>query len=392
MTPKVDNLQNALTLPNGARFYRCALQVNPHHYRETYRGESTQENAETYAREIVERAAALGVSVLAVTDHNHVGGVAPIRKAAEGRDIHVFPGFELSSSEGVHVLCIYPIDTDEDRLGRYLGEFGIRDTDPSSQLSNKTFTEILRTVREQGGVTIAAHITNDGGLLKVLSGQPRILAWKDENLLAVQIPGSVLDLPQQFRDIVENKNPQYRRSRVLGNGLAIAVVNARDVTKADDLEHLSATCWIKMSEVSIEGLRQAFLDPGSRIRLNSDSTPEEHTEFVAMAWEGGFLDGAAIHFNENLNVLIGGRGTGKSTVIESLRYVLGLEPLGEDARKAHEGIVRNVLRSGTKISLLVRSYRPNKQEYRIERTIPNPPVVRDQNGNIRDLAPSDIAP
>jgi chromosome segregation ATPase len=46
-----------------------------------------------------------------------------------------------------------------------------------------------------------------------------------------------------------------------------------------------------------------------------------------------------------------GRGAGKSTVVESLRYVLGLEPLGDEARRLREGIVRNVLQSGTKISL-----------------------------------------
>ena len=52
-----------------------------------------------------------------------------------------------------------------------------------------------------------------------------------------------------------------------------------------------------------------------------------------MAWETeGFPPGCRIHFNENLNVLIGGRGSGKSTVIESLRYVLGLEPVGDDAK------------------------------------------------------------
>jgi chromosome segregation ATPase len=55
-------------------------------------------------------------------------------------------------------------------------------------------------------------------------------------------------------------------------------------------------------------------------------------------------------FNENLNVLIGGRGTGKSTVIESLRYVLGLGPLGQDAKTAHEGIVKHVLKNGTRIA------------------------------------------
>jgi dephospho-CoA kinase len=50
-------------------------------------------------------------------------------------------------------------------------------------------------------------------------------------------------------------------------------------------------------------------------------------------------------------VLTGGRGAGKSTVIESLRYALGLEPLGEEAARLMKEIVRQVLRSGTKISL-----------------------------------------
>jgi predicted ATPase len=69
-----------------------------------------------------------------------------------------------------------------------------------------------------------------------------------------------------------------------------------------------------------------------------------------MAWEGGFLRETGVHFNGNLNVLVGGRGTGKSTMIESLRYVLGLDALGDDARKAHEGVVKQVLRSGTSLA------------------------------------------
>ena len=148
----------------------------------------------------------------------------------------------------------------------------------------------------------------------------------------------------------------------------------------------------KMSEITVEGLRQAFLDPGSRIRLNSDPTPDEHAELVSLTWEGGFLDGAAINFNPNMNVLVGGRGTGKSTVIESLRYVLGLDPIGEEADKAHKGIVRKIIRRGTKVSLLVCCYRPAQREYRIERTVPNPPVVRDKSGKISNLLPKEMLP
>ena len=389
-------LPRARELPAGAVFHRCALQVNPHHYGGTFRGQAATGDVDTHARVIVDKALALGISVLAVTDHNDVSGVPAFRAAAAGYALHVFPGFELSSSEGVHVLCLYPPDAEQDQLGRYLGAFDITNTTPSTDLSSMPLVDILAKVREQGGVTVAAHVTSDqGGMLKVLKGQARIRAWRSEHLLAIQIPGPVADLPHDLRHIVENRNADYRRSDAPEEKLAIAAINARDIVKADDLEDRAATCWIKMSDVSIEGLRQAFLDPGSRIRLNPKDgklEPEEHAELLSLAWEGGFLDGAEVGFNANLNVLVGGRGTGKSTIVESIRAVLGLDAGGAEAQKAHEGIVRHVLRNGTKVSLHVRSHQPAIREYRIERTIPNPPLVKDDVGEVSSLAPADVLP
>ena len=201
-------------------------------------------------------------------------------------------------------------------------------------------------------------------------------------------------LPEDIRSIVENGNHDYRRRHAPESNLAVAVLNAPDVQSPDDLDDPAATCWVKMSDVGIEGMRQAFLDPGSRIRLHTDSLIEAHAELVAITWQGGgFLDNATVRFNPNLNVLVGGRGAGKSTVIESLRHALELEPLGENARAIHKGIIRNVLRSGTKVSLLVRRHRPSPRDYLIERTIPNPPVVRDgQTGDVLNVAAADVFP
>lgn len=381
--------------PIGAVFHRCALQVNPYHYAQTFRGQGGASNANDYARLMIDKAVELGISVLAITDHNDVSSVPQFRAAAESRGVLIFPGFELSSSEGIHVLCIYPPDTTQDQLGRFLGECGITTPGSSSDLCSQTFVELLGMVVRQGGLTIAAHIVNDKGLFKVLSGQARMRAWQCENLLAIQIPGAVADLPQDVRPIVENGNPDYRRPHAADERLAVAVLNAKDVAKPEELEDRAATCWIKMSQVSIEGLRQAFLDPGSRIRLNPKTgslEPEEHTELVELRWQGGFLDGCTIRLNPNLNVLVGGRGTGKSTVVESLRAVLGLDPVGDEARKAHEGIVRYVLRSGTRIVLRVRAHRPAVREYTIERTLPNPPVVKDAQGNVSNLSPLEVVP
>ena len=395
MISNSDLFKDASDLPRGAKFYKCALQVNPYHYSGTFRGVPNEGDAATYAQSVVEKAVELDIKVLAITDHNSVSGVAAFQDAAQSHGIYIFPGFELSSSESIHVLCLYPPDVSNDQLSRYLGEFGIRVTKPSSDLSNKTFAEILETVQNQGGISIAAHVTNAGGLLKELSGRARIRAWQDNNLLAIQIPGEINELPYGTREIVENKIPDYQRSGTLEGTPAIAVVNAKDIATPEDLDDRSATCWIKMSEVSIDGLRQAFLDPESRIRLNpkvGNLVHKAHAEIISLAWQGGFLDGVKVHLNSNLNVLIGGRGAGKSTVIESIRAVLQLESLGEDARKAHDGIIRQVLRNGTKMTMLVRLHRPDMRYFQIERTIPNPSIVREQSGKITNFSPSDILP
>ena len=391
--PFPDSFPDIKALPEGAIFHRCALQVNPASYAGRFRGRESANDGPGHARAIVQKAVELEISALAITNHNDASEVCDFREAAAGTNVSVFGGFEITSSEGIHILCIYAPEVDDARLGRYLGQFGVRDTEPSSALSDKSFTEALALVRQQGGIAIAAHATTSSGLLRVLQGQARIKAWRSPDLVAVQIPGGVEDLGESDQQILRNRNSEYRRAHPVGTDLAVAAVNCKDVVQPDDLRRPSATCWIKMAEVSIEGLRQAFLDPGSRVRLNSqERDAESRAEMVALAWTGGFLGGTRVRLNPNLNVLVGGRGAGKSTVIESLRYVLNLSPVGEEANKAHQGIVRYVLRNATKVSLLVRRRSPTARNYWIERTVPNPPIVRDDSGATSNLSPGDVLP
>ncbi|MFH1113686.1 MAG: AAA family ATPase [Pseudomonadota bacterium] len=386
MTSKSDPIREALKLSNGARFYKCSLQVNPFDYVSRHKNGSRFSNETDYNTAMIEACKQKGIEIIAVTDHYRVRTARSLLQAAREAGIHAFPGFEAVTKDGVHFLCLFDPQKDLDSLERVLGDCGVHDDCTESPLGKYDAGELLRESYNWGAICVAAHVAADGGLLKSLSGQSRINAWKSAHLLACSLPGPVSNAPDNLRPILENKNADYRRD------VPPAIINAQDVSSPEDFDKPGSSCWIKMSEISVEALRQAFLDPQSRIRLAGDAPPEEHSELVALAWQGGFLDGAAIHFNENLNVLVGGRGTGKSTVVESLRYVLSLEPLGEEARKAHEGIIRNVLKNGTKISLILRSHRPNTQEYRIERTIPNPPILRDSNGNVLNLAVSDIVP
>lgn len=382
-----DRLKKALSLPNGARFYRCALQVNPFAYLGRHNRQTTFTNEADYNAAIVTACKDQGIEVIAVTDHYRIKDSAGLVQAARDAGIFAFKGFEAVTKDGVHFLCLFDPSKADSVLERYIGECGVHDENALSPTGEKDCHELLDAVKRWEAVCIAAHVAADGGgLLKKLSGQTRIKVWQSPALLACALAGPAHEGPESLRQILLNKDPHHQRDR------AVAVINAQDVNGPEELTLPGSSCFIKMSQVSVEALRQAFLDPISRVRLNSDPQAEPHAEFIAIAWEGGFLRDSAIHFNENLNVLVGGRGTGKSTTIESLRYVLGLEPLGDDARKAHQGVLREVLKNGTKISLLVRSHKPSPRCYTIERTVPNPPIVKDEHGAVLTLNPREVIP
>lgn len=377
-------IKKALDLPNGARFYRTSLQVNPFEYLIRHSKVTSYTDEASYNAAIVEACEDQGIEVIAVTDHYRINSAVGLIEAAETAGIIVFRGFEAVSKDGVHMLCLFDPDKDIDAINRIIGDCGIHDDSSPSPLGKYDVCELLEECQKWGCACIAAHVAAKGGLLKTLSGQTGIQAWTSDFLVACSLPGSVTDAPDNLRTIVQNKNGDYKKER------PIAVLNAQDIDDPEGFKRPGAWCYMKMSEVSVEGLRQAFLDPLSRIRLASDPVPEEHEEFVALTWQGGFLSDTAVNLNQNLNVLIGGRGAGKSTIVESIRYVINLPPLGDEAIKNHKGIVSKVLKSGTKISLLVRSYRPSCREYLIERTIPNPPVVRDMYDDVLDVLPTDI--
>lgn len=380
-----DRLRNALTLPNGARFYRCALQVNPYAYLSRHSKQTAYSTEAEYNTAMVAACRDLGIEVIGVTDHYRVHESKSLVQAARAAGLFAFSGFEAVTKDGVHFLCLFDPDKD-DMLERFIGECGVHDARTTSPTGTLDSSELPAHAKRWGAICVAAHVAGDGGLLRTLAGQARVTAWTSPDFLACALAGPISDAPDNIRPILENKDVAHRRRR------PVAVINASDVNRPEDLKKDGASCFIKMSHVSVEALRQAFLDQDSRIRLNSDPQPEPHAEFVAVTWEGGFLSDTSAHLNGNLNVLVGGRGTGKSTMIESMRYALGLEPLGEEARKAHEGVIRYVLRGGTKISLLVRSRRPSARCYTIERSVPNPPIVKDEVGEVLTLAPKDVMP
>lgn len=129
-----------------------------------------------------------------------------------------------------------------------------------------------------------------------------------------------------------------------------------------------------------QDMTRAFSD-GMAERGQELKAQTSHHRIRSLTVNGGFLDGARLEFSDGLNCIIGGRGTGKTTVLEFIRYILGMLPDGSDARprvKATESHVRNNLGSGT-ITLDVENKHGTR--YRAERPWGDDVQVLDRTGN-----------
>lgn len=366
-----------------AKFWKCALQVNPSSY-VGYRGKQQGLSEDEYNHKLMEVCLEENIKVVGLADHGNVDSVDSIRTLLSGQNIVVFPGFEVASSEKVHFVCLFHEDETVKNLEHYLYELGI-DSSQGTLPSRHSADFILNKVREKGGFIYAAHCTDDNGVLhKKLNN-----IWKNELLVAAQIPTTVQDIKEQGEQanfqILSNKDVAYQRN------IPMALINAKDVEEPETLRRENASCLIKMTEPSFSAFQQAFHDPESRVRLNSDISEQYYSRLESAVFIGGYLSGVEIDFSEHLNTVIGGRGTGKSTLIECIRYALEITPIGRQAREQHDKVVKSNLGSG-QIKLRIKSATKHGQNYQITRRYGQSPVVAEMSGQISSFVPSDLLP
>ncbi|NPA72100.1 MAG: hypothetical protein GXO35_04650 [Gammaproteobacteria bacterium] len=388
-------LKQIMSLPNGARFYKCDLHTHtPFDNRFNCEGwpVDTEEQKLAFAKELVKHVRQEHhLDILGVTEHNDVSWLPYIQDAAKEDDLIIFPGVELSVLSGkknIHLLVLFDPETEAIQIDHWLSSLGLTPgqrfhPDNTPRVVQKTFHELLRYIHQHSdlpGIVIAAHASSKSGLFRDLEGEARVLAYTDKHLLAVEIPGSRDELSEFEKKLVNGELDNYQRKRV-------ACLNHSDgrglQDRADQPAIGSKATYIKLSSPTIEGLRQAFLDFESRIRLEDDRHDEHYSRLIGIAIEGGFLSkekekGEGIfllHFNPNLNCVIGGRGAGKSALLESIRYVFDISAKTESSQRQSDEILRNTLGAGAKITAFYET--SDGVLYRIERIWEHDPRVFD---------------
>ena len=355
--------------------------MNPYEYKGRNQPSSKFDSEADYNAALLDKCKSLGIEIIAITDHWCVDSSAGLVAEAAKHDIVALPGFEANSSEGVHLLVVFEAGTELSSINAAIGACGVDPGCPNGTTGD-SFRDILEAMSDRGALVIPAHVNvANGGMLTGRTGPPLVAMVNDPNLHAIAIsPGQAEGTDQE--QVVQGQKPYDRKH-------PLAVVHSDDIMAPDQLEAEGATTWFKVSNCSVESLKLAVRTPETRVSL-TDPTGSPRTLLREISWTGGFLDGVTIPISGDLTTLIGGRGTGKSTVVESLRYALGLTPIGVDATRDHKAVVDKVVRSGTIIRVVVDCVSPTPRTFTIERVVPDQPVVRDSSGTATSQQPIDV--
>lgn len=145
---------------------------------------------------IVEYALELGITLIAITDHNASANIEAVQKAAQNTPLFVLPGMELQTREEVHSLCLFdtleqimllqklvsetlpPIKNDAEHFGEQFvvdetGEFIRREEQLLLVSSSLSLNDAWKVVNDLGGLFIPAHVNRKAfGLLESLGLVP----------------------------------------------------------------------------------------------------------------------------------------------------------------------------------------------------------------------------
>ncbi len=301
------------------------------------------EGLETFADELEKC-----VDLACITDHMKCGFATRLARAVGKRaQLAVLPGMEINlrleapyEFARIHVLALLPIGVHTEAFGRIFASLDIPSESERTgheELAGITLPDLVRRIHEQGGLAIAAHVDNRLGIRHRFRQAAR-------NLLEVIAEGNEQDesaneVPESFKDyllsagldaieIHKSADGQHYRweSRLDGRVVSIATLLTSDAHNVDDFDRPDRVTHVKLTELSLNGLRQAFAYPDTRVRFPDTLSTPRVPKLLGLDIRGSdqsFFRNATLGFSDNLSCVIGVRGSGKSTVVEALRYVFG---------------------------------------------------------------------
>lgn len=363
---------------NGLQYVRSDFHLHTNKDKEfTYTGEQN-----SFVNDYVSALKEANISVGVITNHNKfdIDEYKAIRKAAKKQDIFILPGVELTIKEGangIHTLIAFNPDEWLEGGNNHIQTFltaafaTVRNPENRNTKSVYDLKNVFEKLDAYGRdyFIIFAHVDQNsglfseckGGLLESLAG----FASFRKRVLGLQ--------KSRTRDNLA----KFERCC----GYLPALVEGSDPKTITDIGKGDKCTYLKVGEYSYSAIKFALQDYKDRV---SENIPDNKHGFIeSISFQGGKFDGQTIMFSSELNTLIGIRGSGKSSVLEVVRYVLDL-PAQMD-KEYKESLVKNVFGSGGKATLSVID--KHGKRYSVSRIFGERINVLDENGNDLNINP-----
>ena len=284
--------------------------------------------------EILQKAEARGLDIIAFTDHNTISGYQKLRDEIDQlelleklnrlvpeeesrlseyrrllKKILLLPGFEFTATFGFHILGLFSPNKDPREIEHLLLDLSI----PVTQLNKGdpaigSSVDVIRAyqlINEAGGIVIAAHANSTNGVAMRginFGGQTRIAYTQDRHLHALEVTDLDIKGPRSTAAFFNGTKPEYPRRMHCIQGSDCHRLHG-DPSRKKNLGVGDRVTDVLLPELTFEALLELFLSNDfSRTR------PHRHTEepvfdFIQAARD----EGANIiqDFHESLSVRAG---------------------------------------------------------------------------------------
>lgn len=327
---------------DGTHYYRADFQV--HTPRDTnWDGPrpKTDDERVGWAKSFVAAAREKQLNAVAISDHHDFAMYPYVRQAAldevdsagapipDKERLVVFPALELTLQVPCQAILILDADFSLDRLDDVLKALHHEPFDPTARsLPTTTVLPNSDSIRNfcaqldlkpwlRGRYILLPNVTPSGH--KTLIRDSFQDKYKDALTVCVggYLDGSVAILKKKpgKATILEGRDGNW-------GDRPIAIFQTSDSRRSDFAELGTSATWVKWSRPTAEALRQASLARESRISQVEPAVPNVWISRVVVS-QSAFMGRLDARLNPQYTALIGGRGTGKSSVLDYMRWALG---------------------------------------------------------------------
>ncbi len=352
---------------NGSRWLRADFHLHTKADKEF----SYSSDINYYYSNYINALKSAGIEVGVITNHNKFDfdEFKALRKTAQKKGIFLLPGVELSVNDGangIHTLIVFNdewLTNGQYYINQFLNIiFEGKTPEEYENKNGRSSSGLIDTIKRLEGYhkdffLVFAHVEVHCGLWHELDGGRLEELGKNEFFRQRSLAFQKV----RTHDVSERKC----RVKVQGwfGDAYPAEVEGSD-PKAIDQIGQGKRCYLKIGDFTFEAVKYALLD--YKNRLAAKKIPHyTHSHILSVSFDGGVLKGKTINLAPELNTLIGIRGSGKSSILEAIRYTLDI-PFGEKVldKEYKSRLVNHVLGSGGKVTITAVDRRGRQYEIR----------------------------